>query len=279
LIKNKRRLFIIILVFICIYPYLLSASQNPIEWKQKKGAHFIVKYASGIPYGWVARLLSYAENYYSKIAYQIGYTRYTDFWIWDKRAEIIVYPDRRSFSKATGQPIWSRGGAIRDGIFRNGRLIVTFWQENGFLEGVLPHEIAHLILHDFIGDSRKIPVWLDEGLAQLQEKDKVRLADMIICNSIKHGNGYIPFQRFINADFRYTGMPKEKIRLFYAQSLSVVAFLIRHYGVNSFGILCRCLRDGADFSIALRKAYPTIFKNIFSLEKQWIKYITENSCH
>ncbi len=278
MIRNKHRLFFIILFFICVFPYILSASQCSIEWKEKKGVHFIIRYASDIPYAWISRLLRYAENYYNKIASQIGYTRYTDFWTWDKRTEIIVYPDRRAFSEATGQPIWSRGGAIRDGIFRNGRLIVTFWQEDGFLEGVLPHEISHLILHDYIGSSQIIPVWLDEGLAQFQEKDKVAVADMVVCNAIKNGDGYIPFAEFIKADFRYSGMDKEKIRLFYAQSLSVVAFLIHRYGSNSFGRLCHYLRDGMDFSIALKKAYPVIFKDIFMLERKWIKYITEERC-
>ena len=283
LVLARIRPYIFIIVLLLFILYISSAvfaacAECSLAWKEKKGKHFIIQYSSDISSSWATRLLRNAENYYNKIASQIGYTRYKDFWTWDKRTKIIVYPDSKTFSDITGQPIWSRGGAVKGERLSHGRIIVTYKQEQGFLDGVLPHEISHLTLRDFIGPARNIPVWLDEGLAQLQEKDKVALADRIVCEALKQGYGHIPFSEFMNMDFRYEGMDKERIRLFYAQSLSVVSFLIRHYGTDAFGRLCRGLRDGMDCVHALKKAYPMVFDSPDMLEAKWLGNLRRTVC-
>lgn len=49
-----------------------------------------------------------AEEYYHKIAYQIGYARYGNFWTWNDRVRIIVYPDQKVFMMETQQPFGQR---------------------------------------------------------------------------------------------------------------------------------------------------------------------------
>jgi len=63
------------------------------------------------------------------------------------------------------------------------------------------------------------------------------------------------------------------VEVFYAQSLSLVRFMIKKFGKRSFQRLCRELRDGRSFIQALRKAYPGRIETLTDLEQQWIRSI------
>jgi hypothetical protein len=149
---------------------------------------------------------------------------------------------------------------------------MTFKQEENFSDGLLPHEISHLILHDFIPNER-IPVWFDEGVAQMQEMDKRAMARSIM-RKLTSGDQYIPFDKFMRWDIRTESDPR-KAQIFYVQSLSVVDYLITKYGVGAFGRLCRQLRDNKDFSTALAGAYAGIFKSPQELEKKWVLFLNQ----
>ena len=139
---------------------------------KEKGIHFIVWYSSDESSSWARSILRAAEAYYRRIADNINYSRYRNFWTWDERVNIVVYQSKETFLKMTNQPAWSIGGAFREETLLKTKMIVTFKQEEGFFDGILPHEISHLILGDFIGFEKTIPLWFNEGVAQLQERRK-----------------------------------------------------------------------------------------------------------
>jgi hypothetical protein len=62
---------------------------------------------------------------------------------------------------------------------------------------------------------------------------------------------------------------------FYAQSVSLVGFLIEQHGSERFRIFCGQLRDRKDLEDALRFAYPESLRNIVDLERAWKKYMLE----
>jgi len=64
------------------------------------------------------------------------------------------------------------------------------------------------------------------------------------------------------------------VNLFYAQSLSVVDFLISKFGNGRFADLCRSLKNGKSFEEALALAYTNIIENLDELQERWIKHIT-----
>jgi hypothetical protein len=116
-------------------------------------------------------------------------------------------------------------------------------------------------------------VWFEEGVAQLEEQrdqDQVQAAMGPVVSAGKH----IPFGSFQLMNI--TGEKEEiKVSLFYAQSLSVVLFLIQKYGRDSFHRLCRELRDGKSFESALERAYPAVIGSLSDLEGYWIKYFKQ----
>ena len=244
-----------------------ARAEQPEPWQELKDKHFFVYYQAKEDQALAKLLLRRAEEDYQKIGTQLGYTRYADFWTWDKRVKILMFRDQQSFVETTVQPAWTTGYSDRDLYFFRSRVIVTYKQEKEFLDGLLPHEISHLILHDFIS-KQNIPIWFDEGVAQLQEPAKKEQADRIMHTMIKRG-GYIPFDVLAAWDIRKetdTG----KVEVFYAQSLSVVQFLLEKYGSDAFARLCRYLRDGKDFNGALTAAYASTMSSMEDLKNKWL---------
>src|SRR3989338_3719211 len=148
---------VFVLVFLTAYRSAFATG-----WNELKGDHFIVYYQTDEKF---ARDVAHnAEKYYNRIADDLGYPRYSNFWQWDKRAKVYIYATDKLFREATGEAQWSHGVAIY-----SKKEIHTFIKSENFLDGLLPHEITHLIFRDFIGFEGEAPIWIDEGIAQWEE--------------------------------------------------------------------------------------------------------------
>jgi hypothetical protein len=262
--------------FILGLGFLLAAAGVPAApadepWRELKGNHFIIRYAPGIGAGWAETVLNRAERYYDSVARQIGFTRYRDFWTWESRVPVYIYADHPSFLEATGLPEWSKGVSVRDGRAVTARAVVSYQQEAEFLDGVLPHEISHLILRDYIGPDRFIPVWFNEGVAQLQEAGKADYARRVMPALVARGR-HLPFSWFLRYDIRVETDP-ETVSVFYLQSVSVVHFLARQYGDFKFHELCSALREGGSFEDSLARVYYPEIRSLDDFEKKWLSYM------
>ncbi len=278
---------IIILIFICMCTTITSAQ----DWQELKSEHFIVYFTQDQDTKFAHEVLDKAEVYYRNIASDLGYPRYSEFWLWDKRVKIYIYPDHASFLAATAQPQWSSGMAD----YKNKQIVSFLWSK-GFLESLLPHEMAHLIFRDFVGFKGEIPLWLDEGVAQwaeearreemkfkvqqLFEKDSLlSLEDMMrldIRNVTEKDRVYIRSTRTKENDKGVVFLSGDNlITTYYLQSVSVVGFLIEKYGSERFADFCRQLHDGKTIEEALKFAYPVYMRNLKELEDRWREYLSE----
>ena len=242
-------------------------------WQEIKGKHFVIFYQAQGDRTTAQKVLRRAEGFYDKIGSQIGYQRYAKFWTWDERVKIFLFPDANAFVRHTGQPRWSLGYASQHNRLFKAHTIVTYTQEKGFIDGLLPHEISHLIMADFIPDDSHIPLWFHEGFAQLQEAGKLRAAKGLMGHLMGQGQ-YVKFDFLMDWDIRAEPDPL-KVEIFYAQSLTIVEFLLRKYGQSAFERLFRELRDGKAFMVALRRAYSNRIDSLEDLERQWLKYISQ----
>ena len=240
----------------------------------KKDKHFVVHYYNHEDYQWVNDVLRKAEEYYDVVADRIGYSRYSNFWTWDDRVKIFVYSDKDKYLEKSGQPAWSKAAAVRDERVFESRAILTFKQEQNFLESILPHEISHLMLRDFIGFDTKIPSWFDEGVAQLQEIGDGEIINNIVRSLIRQGK-YITIDELFQVNVK-SFEDNNSVFVFYAECFSVVNFLIEKYGSSKFGYLCSNMKSGKSFNESFRTAYISVIKNYKDLEEQWIKHILEN---
>lgn len=215
----------------------------------------------------IRRLTEKSEDYYDRIAQELGFRRY-DFWLWDNRAKIYIYDDAKSYQDATGQPVWSVGCALA-----GEKTIHSYPYAEGFFETTLPHEMGHIIFREFVGfNNHAIPTWLEEGVASYQETSRRETASKIVEEAMKNGN-FINLQRLATLNPQF--MPdRGLVNLFYAESLSIVDYLIKNFGSDSFVTFCQALRDKKDFARALSSSYN--FSNVRELDEAWLKYIERN---
>ena len=83
---------------------------------------------------------------------------------------------------------------------------------------------------------------------------------------------YYSFKNLTEIDIRVVPI-QSAVQLYYVQAVSLVDFLVKKYGVDSFILLCRQLRDGKKLEEALRFVYPTTMRNFNELEEQWKNYV------
>jgi len=261
------------------------------DWQSVGGDHFLVYFTANEKFA--KDVLDKAEFYYRNIATDLGYPRYSQFWTWDNRVKIYIYADRESFVKATGQAEWAEGLAD----YANKQIISYAWSQ-GFIESLLPHEMAHLIFRDFVGFKGEIPLWLDEGVAQWAEELK-RTQVKAVASKFYREDSFLSVEDMMRLDIRrlkqedriYIRSAPTKdgergilflsldnlVGTYYLQSVSLVGFLIERYGSNSFAVFCRELRDGKKMEQALRSAYPDSLRSIEELESKWREYLQSDN--
>jgi hypothetical protein len=233
-------------------------------WEELKGEHFIIFYTDDKPFGY--SVLRKAEEYYRLIAKDLGYQRYSDFWQWDDRVKIYIYPDRESYHQAVNQPGWSEGVAD----YKNKEILSYAWSQN-FLDSLLPHEMAHLIFRDYVGFRGKVPLWMDEGVAQWSELPK-RTLFREQPKSFLQEKDLVPIEELMTADVR-SSQDVKAVQHFYIQSAMLVGFMIEKYGASNFINFCRKLRDGKTIEGALKFVYPTSIRTISDLDTQFRKHM------
>ncbi|MDD2752678.1 MAG: peptidase MA family metallohydrolase [Candidatus Omnitrophica bacterium] len=229
-------------------------------WTVQKSQHFIVYYQQAES-GYISQLLDSAEKYYNSIVTELGFTRFDDFWTWEKRCKIYLYPSAKEYQRATGRPSWSGGSAnITE------RKIDTYLFEKDFLQIVLPHELGHLVFREFVGFNTSLPLWLDEGIACLQEQssreERLKTVEGLVISGL-----FIPLERLTMIEANNLMMPN----VFYAEAVSVIDFLLKNFGNDKFIEFCRTLRDSKDWKMSLGKVYG--FKNFDDMNAQWVQYL------
>lgn len=242
---------------------MMEISVHAKEWKEYKRQHFIIYYKKA-PFEFVETVEQTSEDYYREISENLGFTRYKG-WNWDERAKIYIYDNADDYVKTGKQAGWSHGVASpRDKVIR------TYPSAHGFFDSTLPHELGHIIFREFIGFKARIPSWFEEGVAMYQEKAKRWGAHDTVRKAIENGT-FKPLDELSLMRLRYN-TSRSSVDLFYAESASVVNYLIGELGQQRFVRLCRKLKDGGPFSWAIDSVYVR-FKKVEDLNKAWVKYL------
>jgi len=187
--------------------------------------------------------------------------------------EIYVWPDHDEYiARAKDAPEWSGGSFSirrRDGVVTR-RIDLTQLDEKGrfagiMLDRVLPHEMCHLVIHEFFGDAG-CPLFLNEGLAMMAEaevdNDRVLLAGAALT-----GKKGFSLDRLFTRDRRSIGDPA----VFYAASFSFVEFLHTRMTGRQFTAFLKHVKDGCSISDALRRGVYALDDPAFAaaLEEAW----------
>jgi hypothetical protein len=115
----------------------------------------------------------------------------------------------------------------------------------------LAHELTHLVVHQMtLSPYGGMPVWLDEGLATRSE-GSLRYDYAIALNQAITNDSFISVQSISSPFSADSGLAI----LSYAESYTVVDYLITTYGKNRMLDLLEAFREGASYDGALMEVY------------------------
>ncbi len=166
----------------------------------------------------------------------------------------MIYPQ-----EWTGGAAFTRHGIIAIGIAPN-RLD---WGKRA-----MTHELTHLVIHQMtFNPYNDLPTWLDEGLAMYAEGVLGSEYTTFLSRAIDKGS--LISVRSLSSPF--SAYAEESI-LAYAQSYSLVEFLISNYGRDKMLKLLNTFKQGSGYDRALEKVYGF---DMDSLNTRWRNYVTK----
>lgn len=176
---------------------------------------------------------------------------------------IVIYGTQDEYRKKTGQPDWSGGVAV-------GNAIYTYASPR--LEGVLAHEMTHLIWYEYMGVARgnQEHRWVNEGLAVYQEAKSMG------------SKGQTDIFATLRGNLRATPLTMEsmlrlvpaterayEVSLWYAQAESMTRFMVERGGRIGYSQFLGALKDGKGFDEAVLTGFPGQWRTLADLETAW----------
>ena len=231
----------------------------PTHWRRTSTEHFEIYYerATGL-----TGSKRYAEEAFARIVSDFG----MDDAAWTTRVTMYLFSDDeswRDFLEMNPDKTmeWSGGFALP---WANEIYLYVTERRSHLYKHVLPHELTHVLHHRYVGAIEQ-PLWLMEGLAVSQEKGGVKQARRSIDDLVKDGAAF----RLAKL-FSLTYYPSETIRLFYAQSATVVGFMIDEYGLDAFKEFMFAFADTHDTAEVIESIYGI---SLDTFEEKWEKYV------
>jgi len=147
------------------------------------------------------------------------------------------------------------------------KIINTFYFEQNFFDVILPHELTHIVLREFVGLDAELPLWFDEGVACSNEKNSLPRY-LLPAKSLVENNKYLALRDLSEVE----GRTLQNAKTFYLLAASLVIFLLEEYGNTRFMNLCKEIRDGREFWDAIARIYN--FETPEDMDIKFIEYIS-----
>jgi hypothetical protein len=137
-------------------------------------------------------------------------------------------------------------------------------------KGALVHELTHLVVHQAtFSPYGQLPLWLDEGLATYSQGELDPDLRSSLNNAISEGT-LISVRSLCSPFSAYT----DKARLSYAESYSLVEYLLDNYGQDKMLDLLTILKQGSTYDEALTEVYGF---DIDGLDAAWRATLTSGT--
>lgn len=182
----------------------------------------------------------------------------------EKQINVLIYASSEVMQSATlFAPAWSGGLAFSE---NNTVLIAIPLNQLSWGKRAMAHELAHVMIGRYIFSCiSHMPVWLSEGLAESAEGEMNNYDESLLSDAID--NNTLLSVRELGEIF---SNDPETASLSYAQSHSLVAFLIERYGQERMLLLLDQFRDGMPEDQALMDIYEL---DSDSLEVSWREHL------
>lgn len=184
-------------------------------------------------------------------------------WTRDEKVLVYFFKTQPAYRKTTGRSSWSGGASSL-----SKRIIYIYENKEAF--AILAHELCHIYFDSFFNTSTPNPLWLSEGMATLIQTERGMSPPNWLKSNLgllKQGGGFRLADLMRIDNTRHAS--EASVRLWYAQSYSVVRFLMHMKPGNSFYQFCKMLRDDHRVNVALFRAYGMPFNRVTALEYAW----------
>lgn len=195
-------------------------------------------------------------------------------WMAKERIKVYLYKNKKSYVAGEFEPpAWSNGVAFYDQ-----KLIATYEvKPKSKIFSVLAHEMSHLLFESYWGEEKRLPpVWLNEGLAMLEENTDSKnpeKSEWYQSMEVLAGGNYLSFGRFmkIQPTRDLVSADRDTVTMWYVQAYSMVFFLYRKHSRLQFLNFCKLLRGGMPLKKALWRVYR--FQNLAKFEGAWRNWL------
>ncbi|MCM2266399.1 MAG: hypothetical protein NDI60_01345 [Elusimicrobiales bacterium] len=184
-------------------------------------------------------------------------------WSREKKVYIFFSQEQETYRRLTGRPAWSGGAASL-----SERKIYLYKSDEAF--GILAHELTHIYFDSFFPAGSPSPLWLSEGVATYIQSERGFATPAWLSQNLallQGGSGF-KLNDLVRIE-NLQGADEDNVRLWYAQSYSLVRFLMRLKAGDAFYMFCKNLRDGKPAAQSLYQAYGMPYNKLSSLEYAW----------
>jgi hypothetical protein len=179
--------------------------------------------------------------------------------------KLFIYADSEALRGAmifpqewTGGVAFTRYGTIAIGIAPDS----LDWGKRA-----MSHEITHLVTHQMVFNPyNDLPTWLEEGLAMYTEGPLLPVFADLLDEAIA-GEALISVRSLSSPFSAYA----EESALAYAQSHSIIEYLINSYGQTKMLALLNTFREGSGYDEALLQVYGFDMDGLNDLWRQHIR--------
>ena len=192
---------------------------------------------------------------------------------WLPRCDIYLYPSTHLLVKLSdGRPKAGQAYSAPSRLYSGGvvrRRVDLAADDRQLLTQTLPHEISHVVLEALLAwrvpagaEPPRVPLWAHEGTATLEEPPAhQRTLRDLVAGELAARRTY-PVKALMEMP-RYPD--REYLRLYYAQSFSLVRFFVEEGGRPAFLAFLRIARPGV-VEAALRRHYGWDYSE---LQRRW----------
>jgi hypothetical protein len=238
-----------------------NAEATP-DWKLREGNNFVVHYLAGDE-DLCEKISEGAERIRAELCRNwFAVESPAD---WNPKCRLFIHSSLSTYSAATENRATSSGYSVTHSS--RGRIVsqrIDLLKDGSdTLNAVMPHELAHVLLSNYFV-RRPLPLWAEEGLAVLAETPEIRNAHRKNLDTYARRGTLFSTQDIMGMREYPTG---EQRGVFYAQSVSLVEFLISRRGTPQFmEFLSLAGRQGSES--VLKRMYGVA--NLQQLHQDWM---------
>lgn len=221
----------------------LEQSTNSIS-----GKHFELAYPDTFSEEWAEELIEQLENAYDEVGTKLNFYP-------EQKAQVLLF-QTNDFKTVHDLPDWA--GGVYDGKIK---LPVPVNAIPTALKGAILHEYTHHVV--YLASQGNCPIWLNEGLAQIFEKDSDDVPDF---SGITFENDF----KLQNIDDGFKSSPDRTTAIkLYKLSFYATCKLINEYSWSNVADILRLLSIGKSFDDA---SYEAIGESQEDLEIKIMAY-------